>query len=312
MIMIQATAFKAARGSFQAGYAHGMSSVTTRPSGNAAIGDLVTLADDRAGSAVVIAPGRGALVTSFRVAGRELLYLDESTLGDPSKNVRGGIPILFPSPGKLENDTWQHDGRKGVMKQHGFARNLEWRRTVTRTDAAAVTLTLASSDATIAQYPWEFRADFIFALEETRFRITSAVRNAGASPMPFALGFHPYFHVVDKAQARIDTRATRAFDNVAKKDGPFAGFDLTRPEVDLHLLDHGSTASALHLGDGGRIDVRASSDFTQWVVWTLAGKDFVCLEPWTSPGNALNTGERLITIAPGESHESWMEIAFTA
>jgi galactose mutarotase-like enzyme len=312
MIMVQATASKAAEVGFQARYARGMSSVTTRPSGNAAIGELVTLADDWAGSAVVIAPVRGALVTSFRVAGRELLYLDESTLGDASKNVRGGIPILFPSPGKLENDTWQHDGRNGVMKQHGFARNLEWRRTLTRTDAAAVTLTLASSEVTLAQYPWEFRADFTFALEDARFRITSVVRNAGASPMPFGLGFHPYFLVTDKAHARIDTRATRAFDNVTKNVVPFSGFALTAREVDVHLLDHGSSASALHLAGGARIEVRASADFTQWVVWTLAGKDFVCLEPWTSPGNALNTGEGLITIAPGDSHESWVEMAFVA
>ncbi|HEX4474788.1 MAG TPA: galactose mutarotase, partial [Polyangiaceae bacterium] len=82
------------------------------------------------------------------------------------------------------------------------------------------------------------------------------------------------------------------------------------PEVDLHLLDHGSTSSALHLGDGSRIDVRGSPEFTRWVVWSLAGKDFVCLEPWTSPGNALNTKEQLLSVDPGATHTSWIEIAF--
>jgi galactose mutarotase-like enzyme len=51
-----------------------------------------------------IAPHRGAIVTSLRIAGRELLYLDRATFDDPSKNVRGGIPVLFPTPGKLAND----------------------------------------------------------------------------------------------------------------------------------------------------------------------------------------------------------------
>lgn len=290
-----------------------MPSLTLRPSSIDAALDLVTLEDEEAKSAVVVAPRRGALVTSFRVRGRELLYLDESTLVDPSKNVRGGIPVLFPSPGKLENDTWAHGGRHGVMKQHGFARDLPWSVGETSADgAAAVTLTLASSEATLAQYPWDFRADLTFALEGARLRITSNVHDTGTTPMSFGLGFHPYFAVTDKAKATIDTRATRAFDNVTKKAAPFSGFDLTKKEVDLHLLDHGSTGSALHLGGGARIDIRASSDFTRWVVWTLEGKDFVCVEPWTCPSNALNTGEDLITLEPGQSHESWIEIAFTA
>jgi len=31
-----------------------------------------------------------------------VLALDEATLRDEAKNVRGGIPILFPAPGKLQ------------------------------------------------------------------------------------------------------------------------------------------------------------------------------------------------------------------
>ncbi|HEY8537391.1 MAG TPA: hypothetical protein VIL28_00910 [Steroidobacteraceae bacterium] len=55
-----------------------------------------------------IAPHRGAIVTSLRIDGRELLYFDEATFNDPAKNVRGGIPLLFPTPGKLENDRWSY------------------------------------------------------------------------------------------------------------------------------------------------------------------------------------------------------------
>jgi galactose mutarotase-like enzyme len=43
----------------------------------------------------------------------------------------------------------------------------------------------------------------------------------------------------------------------------------------------------------------------------LAGKDFVCLEPWTAPGNALNTGERLFTLRPGEQRECSLELAWS-
>ncbi len=128
--------------------------------------------------------------------------------------------------------------------------------------------------------------------------------------MPFALGYHPYFVVRDKRQARIETDATRAFDNLSKSVGPFRGFDLTASEIDQHLLDQTAHHMPLILGDGAAIDVSASQDYGHWVVWTLAGSDFVCVEPWTSPGNALNSGEKLVMLEPGRLHRSFVEISF--
>src|SRR5262249_11743764 len=49
-----------------------------------------------------IAPARGGMVTRLSIGGEDVLYLDEASLGDPSKNVRGGIPILFPIGGKVK------------------------------------------------------------------------------------------------------------------------------------------------------------------------------------------------------------------
>ena len=60
----------------------------------------------------------------------------------------------------------------------------------------------------------------------------------------------------------------------------------------------------------GTVALRGSAEFTHWVVWTVAGKDFVCLEPWTCPGNALNTGDRLTVLAPGATRSLWLEISW--
>ena len=268
---------------------------------------LIDIADAAAGSSVTIAPERGALITSFKVRGRELLYLDQATFLDPSKNVRGGIPILFPSPGKLTDDRWHCDGQSGSMKQHGFARTRAWE--VGDVTPQAVTLTLQPDAATLAEYPWPFVATLQIAIAGPRLRLTMQVDNLGTSTMPFALGYHPYFLVSDKRNARIDTDATRQFDNVSKAASAFAGFDLTRDELDLHLLDQSAPSMSLHLGEESAIEVNASPEFAHWVIWTVAGKDYVCVEPWTSPGNALNSGERLQRLAPGESQRSVIEIA---
>ena len=175
-------------------------------------------------------------------------------------------------------------------------------------EAAQATLVLVANDATRAAFPWDFRLSIRFSLAAARLRLDVRVENASRSAMPFAFGIHPYFLVTDKARARIATKATRAFDNVTKDVVPFHGFDLGAPELDLHLLDHGSTASALSLADGARIAVRGSAELTRWVVWTVEGKDYVCLEPWTSPANALNTGESLLEVAPGGARALWIEL----
>ena len=275
----------------------------------ATTGDALELHDDEARSAVTMVPGRGGIITRFRASNRELLYLDESTLRDPSKNVRGGVPVLFPSPGPLAGDRFERNGHAGSMKQHGFARNLPWQaRARGDADAARATLELASNDATRAMYPWPFRLRLDVALRGASLRLDVSVQNTGDEPMPFAFGIHPYFRVTDKAGARITTHATRAFNNVTKTVDPFHGFDLTANEVDLHLLDHGSSESALDWADGAHVDVRGSPELRRWVVWTLAGKDFVCLEPWTAPANALNTGESLLEVTAGETKKLWIEL----
>ncbi|MDC0682977.1 aldose epimerase family protein [Sorangium atrum] len=279
----------------------------------------VELVDGGSASRAVLAPARGGILTELALGGRELLYLDRATFEDRSANVRGGNPVLFPSPGKLAGDAWSAAGAAGQMRQHGFARTLPWSlddHGTLESGGAYARLVLRSSEATRAQYPWDFRAEFTYTLLGRALRIDLRITNetgAGAPPMPFGAGFHPYFAVsqADKARASIETRATRAFDNTTKREAPFSGFDLTRPEVDLHLLDHGSTESSLSIEGtpGVRIAVRGSPEFTHWVVWTLQGKDFVCLEPWTCPGDALNTGERLIHLRSHETRALWIELS---
>jgi galactose mutarotase-like enzyme len=254
-----------------------------------------------AGTTAVIAPNRGAIVTSWRSVGRELLYMDAATLNDPSKNVRGGVPVLFPTPGKLADDRWHCMGRSGELKQHGFARTVAWQAADRADDR--VTLTLSASAATLSAYPWQFDASITYSVQHPTLRIDFTVTNRAATALPFALGFHPYFNVDDKASASVASPARRAYDNVAKAVVPFSGFDFTQGEVDLHLLDHDSSRAALTLGAGRAIELSCSPQFRRWVVWSLPGKPFVCLEPWTAPGNALNSGEDLLLLDPGQSQQ---------
>lgn len=275
--------------------------------------EQIKLSDTRASSHALLAPSRGGMISRWNVAGREVLYLDEATFVDGTKNVRGGNPVLFPSPGKLTGDAWSRGGKGGQLKQHGFARNLPWRVVEQGTDnGASITLALSSDEGTRAPYPFEFEAKFRYTLRDNELSLAMSIANTGGERMPFGVGFHPYFAVAQgqKGQTTIESNATRALDNTTKREVDYA-LDLTSGEVDLHLLDHGATRSTLRW-PGGVLSMEGSPEFTHWVIWTLPGKDFVCLEPWTCPGDALNSGARLLELAPGESRDLWLRMRFEA
>ncbi len=295
-------------------------------------GDLpkVVLRDSEADSVVEAAPARGGLVTRFAVAGEELLYLDLATLIDRSKNVRGGIPVLFPIAGKLTEGCYTVDGVPYALPQHGFARNGEWTLVGVRADeAAAATFQLTDDPARREVFPYEFEFRLDVALTGGRLILSAVHRNTGERTLPLHFGYHPYFAIPQAAKARavIQTDATRIFDNRTARYGVLrdaapedpqadaadelvlVGVDLTVDELDLHLLDHQAHGTSLSFPQRpGTLRLSWSEHFRHFVIWTLRDRDFVCLEPWTAAGDALNTGKDLIPIAPGESVATQFEI----
>jgi galactose mutarotase-like enzyme len=256
--------------------------------------ETLKLEDEATGAYVVLAPARGGMVTRMAVGAVPVLFLDESTLVDPSKSVRGGIPILFPIAGKLPGDRYEIDGRSFTMKQHGFARNLPWTVVDESTShGASVTLGLESDETTRAQYPFDFALRFTYRLRGNTLTVEQRFENRGSAPMPIQPGLHPYFFLRDatKSAARIDSDATHGFDNVAGQEvtvtQPIA---LAGREVDLHLFDHGPRETVLHRPGLSDIRIAFGDDQKALVVWTLPGRDFVCIEPWRAKFGALADG----------------------
>jgi galactose mutarotase-like enzyme len=270
------------------------------------------LIDHEAQASVALAPGRGGMVTRFRVGETNVLYMDAETLHDPMKNVRGGIPILFPIAGALRDGQFQAGGQTYAMRQHGFARNLPWTIADQSTaDGARMTLELAPSAATRAQFPFEFRLSFTYSLSGGRLTIGQRFMNTGDVEMPIHPGLHPYFLVQDarKKEARVLTDATTAYDNRAGRQITLrAPIDLSASEVDLHLFDHWPRTVRLVRPGDRDLDLSLGVPDRILVVWTQRGKDFVCVEPWTAPADAINEG-KAVRVPPQGAHETTFSIA---
>ncbi|HUR41290.1 MAG TPA: hypothetical protein VM240_08990 [Verrucomicrobiae bacterium] len=241
-----------------------------------------------------VAPARGALVTELRVAGRDVLFMDRTTLADPSKSVRGGIPLLFPFAGRLVGDRLVHAG--SVMKQHGFARKLAW--TVAEQGPGLLRLALGDDAATRTAWPHAFRIEHSVRLLPQGLELELLVRSFGDSPMPIAPGWHPYF-----ACASADKPRVRPLDVPQLEPGRFT----PDAEFDFGVIAPPEGRASFHVPALGVLRLSFSPEMRFLQCWGLPGQDFICLEPFTGPNNAINTPQR-IDVAPGCAHALWMRI----
>src|SRR6187399_295451 len=101
--------------------------------------------------------GAGAELCSIRNAkGLELLWQAGPAWSRHS-------PLLFPIVGRLKNDQLQHRGKTYPMTQHGFARDhrFEW----VEQRPKACKLVLIDTEATRARYPFAFRLDVTYTVD---------------------------------------------------------------------------------------------------------------------------------------------------
>ncbi len=265
------------------------------------------LTDQEKQARLEVVPERGGIVTRWTIQEQEILYLDQERFQDPSLSVRGGIPILFPICGNLPNNHYTHNQQTYTLQQHGFARELPWQVIDQQTESnASLTLRLNSTAATKALYPFDFQVDFTYQLQGNTLTIQQRYTNLSTERMPFSTGLHPYFWVKDKSQLSFEIPASLFQDQKTLAVHPFEdNFDFTQPEIDAAFksVKHHS-ASFTDSQRRFTLTLQYSDEYSTLVFWTLADKDYICLEPWTAPRNALNTGEKLLYLNPQETLET--------
>jgi len=262
------------------------------------------LSDDSIGSQIEVVPERGGIVTSWQINGQEVFYLDSDRFTHPDLSVRGGNPILFPLCGNVPDDTYSVDGKDYKIKQHGFARELAWTATEQSSDGkASLTVELGSNEQTKAVYPFDFHLAFTYQLRGNTLEIRQEYKNLSSVPMPFSSGFHPYFLCGDKNQIEVDIPSANYQDNKTKENFAFDGkFNFDQDEIDS-VFGKLSSRSTSVIDNDRKLKIAINYDdfYTYLVFWTVKGKDFYCLEPWSATRNALNTKEHLTVLAPNSS-----------
>ncbi|MBD2497081.1 aldose epimerase [Nostoc sp. FACHB-280] len=265
------------------------------------------LADETTGNQIEVVPERGGIITSWQVQGQEIFYLDTERFTHPDLSIRGGNPILFPICGNLPDNTYTHNGQQYTLKQHGFARDLPWElEEVWEDKTTYVKVHLVSNEQTKAVYPFDFHLSFSYKINGNTLEIQQHLHNSSATPIPFSTGFHPYFQAPDKSQLEFAIPAGEYQDQRTKERKFFGGnFDFNLDEIDVAFKQ--LTANSATVTDNSRklkLTLDYGDEYPIVVFWTLKGKDFYCLEPWSAPRNSLNTGENLTVVEPGANYQA--------
>jgi glucose-6-phosphate 1-epimerase len=207
---------------------------------------------------------QGAHVASWRTpSGDEILFLSEHSAWEPGREIRGGIPVIFPQFGP------------GPLPQHGFARTEEWTLEQSGVDGEGgvfAVLRLLDSEATRALWPHPFAARLRVRIGES-LRVGLVVENTGERPFQFTAALHTYFRIADVAGLRI-----RGLQDIRFRDRAVQGEERTDTESELRITEevnrvYVATPSTITIDDAaaGRTVVLHKQGFADAVVWN----------PWT-------------------------------
>jgi len=259
------------------------------------------------------------------------------------KNVWGNhAPILFPFVARCWGEYFMIDGKKcEYSRNHGFARDLEWKCTFQSEDSA--TFELTQSEETLYRFPYSFCLKTEYRLTEKGIDWKITVKNTDNKGFKFGLGTHAAFSLngnkaedfvveFEKKEALTAVCCTPDCFLVTDKDNkkpvtkPYGEKETGIVPVTSAGFGNGHLFTNItsdwvglrNLRDGSIIKIQTKG-FPYCMLWqnTKGEPQFVCLEPWhgvTDSENSDHIWENKIgmnEVAPGEEFDCeqniWVE-----
>ncbi len=266
-----------------------------------------------AGPAVVRIRPVGASLSSFTVAGRDVVQADSQ---QAQLQAYSGA-TLAPWPNRLAGATWEFQGREltGTQNEargnglHGLVHDRGFEVLERSADSIRLSYLLGEDEV----YPFTVRLDVRYAVEAQGLSVTYDATNLGPVWAPIALGAHPYFPYDDSCQLQL--LASSLFHNDEKMiptgrmlpssvrgvraDGPTPLADFIADDCFSGITRDGEgiARTVLKYADGWTTTVWQDRAFPFIQVFTTPSFEFasgqapaIAIEPQTAPANALQSG----------------------
>lgn len=264
--------------------------------------------------------------------------------------TRSGAPILFPFPNRIADACYDWDGEEYSLPVahegdrqaiHGFAAKRPWRMFEATGDNAVTGEFQISRDAPDQRpnWPGDLILRLTYELGSQSLLVTAEVTNPDDRPVPFGLGYHPYFApllaaTADEAVVGVGARKAWVLDDLIPTGGvvPVAGNnDLRTPvvlgdrtlddvltDLDPFVADaDGLMERASLTGGAATLRIACDESFRDVVVFTPSNRQSVALEPYTCPTDAVHLQQRGLdvgwrTLEQGQSWRGVVRYSVTA
>ncbi len=276
--------------------------------------------------AVVVEVGAG--LREYRVGERDVL--DGYGVAERAGGARG--QVLIPWPNRVRDGRYEWDGETQQLPLtevaltnaiHGLVRWRNWRMAERTPSRIALALRLHPMPG----YPFTLELTIVYELEAGGLRVSSAARNLGEQACPYGVGFHPYLSCggpIDAARLTIGAQRRLSADERLIPVGAEAvagtPHDFREPRVIGALAlddcfceltrDGRGRARVTLEGDAGRVTLWMGEAYGYAMIYsgdTLAPerrRRGLAVEPMTCAPNAFVSGEGLVRLEPGATHQA--------
>lgn len=271
---------------------------------------------------LVIAPELGGSILSFKCNGQSILREARCEAVQVTPEASACFPCV-PYFGRLYDGLLPDGSRTPLsptissspLPLHGEGWVSKWRCAFRTTHQAIIRMDHVDVDAGL--YPFRYRAEQRFSLNNLGLDLTLTVTNTDNRPMPCGLGLHPYFsrtpaHKVQFCAAQewhLPGNQTRG--RLSALQGNLGGGNLSAlPDWNADLSFAGFDGEVLIQSSG--LDIRLKTDAPLLHLYAPERSDFFCLEPIThAPGLLMEkhcslSGQMLM---PGQSSSIKLSIS---
>jgi len=230
---------------------------------------------------------KGAELISVIFNGEERLHDGKTFWGKHS-------PVLFPTVGNLRYPKVIIDGKEYPLHKHGFARDLNFEK------IGEHSYLLKSNEETHKVYPYDFGFYIWYEIDGNKLTFNYKVVNKSDKTMIFGLGGHPAFKCdysngkcyvefeQDEDEMEVipmDLNTILLKNESLKGDTIMTGkkvikFDKDTFKIDTLILTKIKSKSVTLKEEDKKIVKLNFDGFKYLGIWAPIGAPFICLEPW--------------------------------
>ena len=290
----------------------------------------VTLVNEKTGARVSVVTSFGANINSIVLSCDEKLIEilnADKTFEELQTNCCFKSAKLIPFPNRIKDGNFKFQGKSYELECnfieenhaiHGLVWNKPFKLLKTEySDDAALVIHCLDYRGESKGYPFEFRLEQTTLLNDKGVEIITTIKNTGKTKLPMGDGWHPYFQLnepVDKLELQIPAKESIEVDTRMIPTGNLHNYDLFQElspikdssfDTGFKLENNAISITEIYSENNDiSLNVWQESDNAKYnflQIYIPPDRQSIAIEPMTCATNALNSGDGLLVLNPGQS-----------